>query len=655
MLTSIDTADALVYNSINDCRGGVTMFIREYKQTNKKTGEVYIKHKLVDSVRTDKGPRQRVIMPLGTLTVARIDWKRLAHALECRITGQQSLLQAHDADLERLALKLVSNNDLSRSLEALNEAQLQQQDENQKAPDRSRYVPVDLTSVRMKETRGLGAELLCMRTWEMLGLTDILKKLKFSVTSISLAMVLIFGRMISPGSERHTIAWFTKRSALQELPGVTNLRNCCKDRFYEAADELYAQKESIEEMLFIKEREYFPHTEDTIYLYDLTNTYLEGHGLNNDLAERGHCKSKRYDCPLITLAMVVGNDGMPICSQIYKGNQSEPETMEGIMKRLMQRLHGSQIPVLKPTVAMDRGIATGDNVKWLRKNGYHYVVIKREDGNEGYRSQFETGRDTFKLVSSRKSIYGDLNNVYIHKEPIDDSMCRVLCISEGKARKERAIAENKGNPFLDDIESFRKSIEKGTIKNPEKIENRLQRILGKHEKKSKNYKVALVKTDGKITGISLVCKTAEVAPLFGCYVIECSHAHMSAEQIWKLYMTLTRVESAFRSMKEDLGMRPVYHQTTDRSAAHLFITVLAYHLLATIENTLTDKGDIRTWGTVRDVMSTLMRGTVTMRDDMGATYIIRLSGEPEEDHQSILDKLDVRTLPKPITSKIDTL
>ncbi|MCL1919434.1 MAG: hypothetical protein FWG14_14265 [Peptococcaceae bacterium] len=152
------------------------MFIREYRQTNKKTGEVYIKHKLVASVRTDKGPRQRVIMPLGTLTVPRIDWKRLAHALECRITGQQSLLKAHDADLERLALKLVSNNDLSKSLEILIETKLQEQEELLKKPDRSRYVPIDLYSVKMKETRSLGAELLCMKAWEILGFCDILTR-----------------------------------------------------------------------------------------------------------------------------------------------------------------------------------------------------------------------------------------------------------------------------------------------------------------------------------------------------------------------------------------------------------------------------------------------------------------------------------------------
>jgi len=633
------------------------MYIREYKDVNKKTGTVKIKHKLVASVRTDKGPRQRVIMPLGTLTVARIDWKRLAHALECRITGQQSLLGTHDAELELLALKLVSNNELSKSLEVVAEVKQLEQNQQQKELDRSRYVPIDLGSVKMMGTRALGSELLCMKAWDILGITDILKKLKFLPISISIAMALIFGRMISPGSERHTIEWLRKRSALQELPGVSDLSRCGKDRFYEVADDLYANKEHIEDMLFLQERKYFPHTETTVYLYDMTNTYLEGHGLNNALAARGHCKSKRYDCPLVALSLVVGDDGIPICSQIYKGNQSEPETMETMIEKLSQRLYGSQIPMFKPTVVMDRGIATYDNVKWLQENGYHYIVIKREDGCEEYQRQFELERETFDLISSKKSIYGEDNNVYVRKESQGDNRCHVLCISEGKARKEQAICGKKDKVFLQDIDKFRGSIQRGTIKKPGTIANKLNRILEKHPKISANYEATLEETEGKITGISLVKKDSVVdpTPLFGCYVIETTHTDLTANEIWQLYMTLTRVESAFRSMKETLGMRPIYHQNADRSAAHLFLTVLAYHLLATLENLMERQGDTRTWATLRDVMSTLMRGTVAMRDDQGASYHIRVSGDPEEGHQDILNKLDIRSMPKSIVSKIDTL
>jgi transposase len=635
------------------------VYIRESKTTNKKTGEVYVKHQLVASVRTEKGPRNRVIMSLGTLTAPRIDWKRLAHALECRITGQTSLLEPHDAELELLALKLVSNYGLSKALRATAKA-AEVADGGDKAPVENSagksLVSIDLDSVRLEDTRGLGAEAVCMNAWALLGLTGILKKLKLSLTSISLIMALVFGRLISPGSERHTIAWFRKRSALGELPGVTDLKNCGNDRFYNVADELYDRKERIEDLLYLRERELFPNSAYTVYLYDLTNTYFEGHGLGNSLAARGHCKSKRYDCPLVTLGMVVNGDGMPICSQIYKGNQSEPETMEGVMRRLSLRLHGGQIPLVKPTVAMDRGIATIDNVKWLRENGYDYVVIRREDDSESYRKLFEARRDAFELASSKHGIYGDDNDVYILKEPHDDAdTCRVLCYSTGKERKEKAIAEKKGDPFLEDIDNLRKSIKKGSIKKKEKIENKLQRIVMKHGRKAANYETAAVLADGKITDISTARKTAEADPLYGRYVIESTHVDMSAKEIWKLYMTLTRVESAFRSMKGTLGMRPVYHQKAERTEAHLFITVLAYHLLAVIENTLSQHGDHRTWETLRDLMSTLVRGTVAMRDERGATYNLRISGQPEAEHRDILGKLGINSLPATIVSKIDTL
>ena len=628
------------------------MFIRESKTINKKTGETYVKHQLVMSVRTEKGPRNKIIMGLGTLTIPRIDWKRLAHALECRITGQVSLLDENDAEIEALALKLVSNHGLSKALQS---PPTNENEESTAESDSKQYIPIDIGSVKLQQTRTLGAELVCLKAWEMLGLTEILCKLKLSLTSVSLMMVLIFGRLISPGSERHTIEWFRRRSALQELPGVADLTHCGIDRFYNIADKLYEHKERIEDALYLRERELFPESDYTIYLYDITNTYFEGHGLSNTLSARGRCKSKRYDCPLVTLGIVVNGDGMPICSQIYKGNQPECETMEGMMKRLENRLFGSQIPLIKPTIAMDRGIATEDNVTWLRENGYQYIIIKREDDSQMYRKKFESQRSLFELVSAKKSIYGEENNVYVYKETIaeGDSVCRILCYSEGKARKEQAIAAKKSNPFLIDISNFRKSIKNGTIKNIVKIKNKLQRIIIKHERKAREYDTVLEMTDGKATGISVARKKVEETPLYGCYVIDSTHLNMTAQETWKLYMTLTRVESAFRSMKETLGLRPIYHQKAERTEAHLFITVLAYHLLATIENTISMHKDDRTWATLRDTLSTLMRGTVSMRDEKANTYHLRLSGEPEAEHQDIFDKMDIRSLPKQTASIIN--
>jgi transposase len=121
---------------------------------------------------------------------------------------------------------------------------------------------------------------------------------------------------------------------------------------YEVGDNLYNKKDRIEDLLYKRERELFAHDAGTIFLYDLTNTYMEG----NKLAERSHCKSKRTDCPLITISLLVDGDGMPIVSHIYKGNQSEPETMEDMIMRLESMAWGNQMTLIKPTVAMDRGM-----------------------------------------------------------------------------------------------------------------------------------------------------------------------------------------------------------------------------------------------------------------------------------------------------------
>jgi transposase len=631
----------------------VVMFIREYKTRSKKTDEEYVNHKLVESIRTEKGPRQKVIMSLGQLTLPRSEWKKLAHALECQLSGQTTLLEENDKDIESIALKLISDKRLSQNL------QLQK---NSPGEPSQNLVTVDLNTIRTINTRSLGPELVCQKIWAMLGFDQILKKCHFSQREVSLARAVIFGRLITPGSERHTIEWFKKRTALAEMPGA-DISDSAKNPFYEIGDQLYGQKDKLEELLYIKEREYFPHGSDTIFLYDLTNTYMEGSSLGNSMAAYGHCKSKRSDCPLITLSLVVSADGMPVYSHIYKGNQSEPETMKDMLKRIETQLWGNQQLLTKPTIAMERGIATEDNVEYLRANKYPYVVIRREDERDDYKALFQSGRETFTRIKDQghKSVYGDENNVYIKKlEPKEgESICKVLCISEGKARKEQAIANAKDRKrdkrFVEAINNFNRSIKKSTIKKTEKIEAKLARIRTSHRLASAHYETVIQKSEsGAVTGIMLIEKEKLPAEdtLYGCYVLETTHVELTDTIIWNLYMTLSNVESAFRSMKEELGMRPVFHQTGRRSEAHLFISVLAYHILATVKNLLRQQGDHRQWETLRDELFTHTRSTVIIKDKAGNIYHTRVSGTPEDAHIDIYKKLLVSDPLKTITSLI---
>jgi transposase len=586
-------------------------------------------------------------MNLGQLMITRMEWKKLAHALECQLTGQQTLLGASDKDIERLALSLVSNMKLSERL---------QEKSGDKSKKERKLVTIDLKSIKTTKSREMGPELVCQMAWDLLDIEEMLKKTAFGSREIAMAKAVIFGRLISPGSEMHTYRWFRDKSALSEFAGA-DISGYGKDMFYEAGDNLYNKKDRIEELLYMRERELFPHDAGTIFLYDLTNTYMEGSCLGNKLAERGHCKSKRTDCPLITLSLLVDGDGMPIVSHIYKGNQSEPETMEDMITRLESMAWGNQMTLIKPTVAMDRGIATQSNVDYLRAHQYPYIVIKREDESEEYRGQFETERGSFTNIGQRrKSAYGDENNVYVKKlEPDGEDICKVLCISDGKARKERAIDAKKIQRFLDDMNKLDKSIKGGKIKNLAKTVAKLKRIAKKHKMASETYDFSVSETeDGKAAGIVLEKKAAFEETLYGCYVMESTHKELSDIELWKLYMTLTHVESAFRAMKSELGMRPVYHQNETRSGAHLFITVLAYHLLAVIERLLMQKGDHRQWSTIREVLSTHTRNTVIMTDKDGNTDHVRVSGAPESMHQEIYDMLEVRDPLKQVVSRVKT-
>jgi len=337
--------------------------------------------------------------------------------------------------------------------------------------------------------------------------------------------------------------------------------------------------------------------------------------------------------------------------------------MKDMLKRIETQLWGNQQLLTKPTIAMDRGIATEDNVEYLQANKYPYVVIRREDGRDDYKELFQSGRETFTRIKEKgkKSVYGDENAVYVKKlEPVGGATtCKVLCISEGKARKEQAIANTKDKKrdkrFLETISNFNRSIKKGTIKKPDKVEAKLSRIRASHRLASTRYESAVLKDEaGVVTGVVLNAKEKPQAGdiLYGCYVMETTHTELPDADIWNLYMTLTNVERAFRSMKEELGMRPVYHQNGERSAAHLFISVLAYHILATIKKLLRQKDDHRQWETLREELSTHTRSTIILKDKDGNVYHTRVSGTPEDNHDDIYKKLDVVDPLKTITSLV---
>jgi len=600
------------------------MFIRENKTTHPKTKKVYTKLTLVESYTTEKGPRQRTIMGLGSVDIPRELWAELAYCLEMKLSGQQRWMK-QDEHVEKLADELLAKQLLKSEKQA----------QREKREQHEQIMSVDVQSLATLQTRALGAEIVADKVWKQLGFDKILHEIGFTARQKALAKIAIIGRLCEPGSEHNLYRWFQKRSALNELL-EEDLSEVGKDGFYDIADELLAYKEQIEQSLYHNETKAFS-TRERVFLYDLTNTYFEGQCADNSLAHRGHSKEKRTDCPLVTLALVVDVQGFAVMSQIYKGNQSEPATLEDILNRL----EADMLPVLssvKPMMIMDRGIATRENIALLVERGYPYTLIERRSEQQDFLADFED-------LSTFEQVGRDEEAVYLKKTETDTGT-RVLCCSYKRRQKERSMDQKKETAFLQTLASIQRQVKNGRLKRKEKVCERIGRAKQKYPTIWKYYDIDVDLDDQAKDVLCLNWHKKEIQreqrqQLAGCYVIHSTCTHLSAQAIWQLYMTLNQVESAFKDLKSQLGLRPVYHQQAHRTAGHLFIGVLAYHLLIAIEHQLRQARDHRSWGTIKKELSTYVRTTIAFNDKHGDLYHVRVSSNPESHHKEIFRALSV--------------
>ncbi len=275
-------------------------------------------------------------------------------------------------------------------------------------------------------------------------------------------------------------------------------------------------------------------------------------------------------------------------------------------------------------------------------------MVERRNAEEDYEQEFKAAIDSFEVVEKKDT------TIYIKKKVSGDT-AELLVLSKARKEKEQAMDRLKETRFLGDMDALKKSIAKGSVSLSAKVQVRIGRILGKYPSVSKYYDIEAIEgSSKKITGLNITKKETRDTRnvLTGCYVIRTTHKDMDGLKILESYLMLTRVEDAFKSLKTDLGMRPVYHHKADRTKAHLFISVLAYHLLNTIELKLSEKGCTRKWSSVRKDLSTHVRTTVIMTDKDNGIHHIRVSSVPEEIHRKIYDLLEVKDPLKKIHLKL---
>lgn len=571
------------------------MFIRESKTKNKKTGKVYIKHALVESVRTERGPRQRTVLTLGRLTLEKEYWKDLTSALEACLTGTE--------EVEYLAFYKLPDEVLSEisHLKAIALNYKRREAPKEVSPSNKKvYQEIDIDTLQTGETRTLGAELVANQTWKLLDFDNILAECGFNPKERALAAAAIWGRLIQPGSDLLTWRWLRQQSCMSEFFEV-DISLVHKDRIYDIADKLLENKDFLETKLYERQNEIFPGR-NTLFLFDLTNFYFEGQSLGNEFAARGRSKEKRKGNPLVSLALMVDQDGFPVKSKVYKGNVGEPKTLKEVLEA--SGLLDDHESLYKPTLAMDRGIATKENIEFLKTHNFPYVVIERADRRSDFKQEFieMKGFDTIK----------DSKGQPIQIKKIGK---KVLCRSEARRIKENAMSERWVKNAVSDLAQLKNSVDKGSFKKVSVIQQRLAKIRKRYTRFDDVFTLTY-KAENPISYTMTEIVEKEDS-LHGCYVIECDKVEGDAELIWRTYTTLTKVEAAFRSMKTDLGTRPVYHQKANRTEAHLFLSILAYHMLINIEHRLKANGNHSCWKSIRQQLSTHCRTTVQWTNKEG--------------------------------------
>ena len=621
------------------------MFIRATSYIDKRNGKKYSNYRLVESYRNQSGKvRQSTILTLGaTFSVDRSEWRLLANRIEEICSGQGSLFPLSsklEKEAESIA-KLVANK--------LAEAKLPIKDTNNQTikstKEEKDFQSIDINSLRHQDIRQVGAEYLGVSAAKQLRLEEALLEAGLKPKQVKTALASIITRLVHPSSELNTHSYLTKNSALDELLD-DNFTNLPLKNLYKISDQLLSKKDKIEEALYEREKDLF-NLKEVVTLYDITNTYFEGRCLSNNKAKLGRSKEKRSDCPLVSLGIILDSSGFPKSSKIFPGNVSEPQTLQQMLTTLQTKKEA--------TIIMDAGIATEDNVTWLKDNDYEYIVVSRKRNNKTHSSI----RNDIDAIATDVIVKEDPNNkvtAHLIKNEETNEL-ELYCHSEAKEAKSNVMNGKFTKRFEDELQKLTDGLTKArATKKYEKILERIGRLKERYSKVSRCYDIDITIDDSNssnnnqiVTNIIWKKKSAEEIKnknnQNGTYCLRTNRTDLDAKTFWKTYTMLTDLEAAFRHLKSELGLRPVYHQREDRIDGHIFITILAYHLLHTIRYQLKKHNIKKSWKSIREIMQTQSRITSTMELEDGRIVNVRKTSKANADQMEIYNALNLNSNP----------
>jgi len=562
------------------------MFIRPCYR--RKDGRRHAYWALVESYRSERGPRQRTVAYLGQLDEAgRLGVKRAAKGNK-KPTEQQLQLWEGDSP----------------------------------APE---WVEVDTTAVRVENQLAFGGPWLALEMIRKLRLDDFLKRTipkgKEDIPWSLMAQVLVVCRLCNPSSELHIAEHYYRSTALNELLGVPP-EKIYDERLYRALDALLPHKEELEEHLKNRLGELFGLKYDLL-LSDVTSTYFEGEAKGNPMAQRGYSRDKRSDCKQVCIGLVVSQCGMPLGYEVFEGNRTDVTTIEEIVET-MERRYGKADRIW----VGDRGMMSKKNIEFLKSGNRRYIIGASKASLKQFEQQL--------LADDWRRIREGLE-VKLCQSPEGDEEVYILCRSSDRREKEEAMHRRFEQRIEKELQKIEASCKRRKWKK-EVIDRRIGSVIAKNSRAAGLFEVEIQEAADGRTTISWEKKDVwrDWAKLSeGCYLLRSNVKDWSPEELWKAYIQLTEAEAAFRIHKSDLGIRPIWHQREDRVLAHILVCFLAYVLWKTVHQMVQAAGLGDEPRRVLDELSKINMVDVVLPTRCGVEIRRRCITQPT-DHQAIL-------------------
>jgi transposase len=499
-------------------------------------------------------------------------------------------------------------------------------------------VPVRLKGIRLERSRQFGDVYLALAVWRGMGLSQLCEELlpagKERVAWEKIAAVLVAARLCEPSSELHIAEDWYRRTALSDLLQLGD-EEINKDRLYRALDRLVMHKAAIEAHLSRRAGELFA-VENEVMLYDVTSTYFEGEADTNPLAQRGYSRDHRGDCKQVLIALVVTFDGFPLGYEVFAGNTHDSQTLRTIVTTMEAR-HGA----LGRVWIADRGMASKENLAWLQETGRRYII-------GAPKSELKKFADVLASTLGWRPVREGVE-VKLTRCP-ETGNTVLLCRSADRRNKEQAMHDKFSRRIEVALERLAARIARSKRRlDREQVNRQIGRILQQNQRSAQRFKVRLAEDDcpaGFRLQVEVNASFDNWAALSeGAYLLRSNIADWSDEQLWKAYIQLTQAEAAFRIQKDQLKVRPIWHQRADRVEAHILVCFLAFVLWKTLEMWQSRAGLGNSPRTVLEELARIQSHDVVLPTASHGQIRLRCVTQPDVAQAALLDRLGI-ALPK---------